>query len=343
MSGERDQIKIKINGKDKHINVNDKSNRKEIAAGVNKEDEFEWVLPDYNNKPQIYYDAEKEENETYYSPRINPNYYKKKGKFGTHKQPNIKKPQFKMMIPKGVLISIISAIVVGVGLGFLVLLVFTDDDKSDLPISNTAPVTNSSNKEDNKAKATASFGMDFSIVQGGVYSTTEKASTAAEELKQQDIPAVVDEMDGKFNILIGIAENTQTAEQIESAYKANNIDAYAKPWSYKIENVSLPASVDKDWFVKGEELLKGLITASGNAYSDSLVAEDLHDLKESFKAWSKNKPDKASKEIADKLDFYEKALDAGIKSLTAENKMDTQQKTLNAYMAFKSIIAELNK
>jgi hypothetical protein len=346
MRGDRDQIKIKINGEDKQYNETANVVKKEVAAGIasstneNEDKEFDWVLPE-RTSGHHFSNSYDEREVNYFPTKRKTNLFKKrKRKIGRRKPTS--SFQFKLMVPKAVLISIISAIIVGVGLGMAVLMVFTDKPKTE-QTTGDIPTNTPAEEQPGSSLASVDFSVNLHIVQGGVFNSEENAGTAVSNLKEQGYPAIME----KDRVLIGVAENEQIAKEIEVAYKEANIeDAYARPWSFNAENISIPEGLEKEWIVKGEEYLKQLIHLTSQSFAGSVPAESVSQLKNDYESWSKQKQEgqeKFNEGVKESMDHYVTSLGQGIQSLSKASQWEIQQGTLDAYASFTKFASTLSE
>ncbi|WP_157796246.1 hypothetical protein [Bacillus xiapuensis] len=130
------------------------------------------------------------------------------------------------------LLTIIGAVLIGLLLGYGMIKIITNKEevppkaalkepagqKPDVPAPPAA----------SKQQASSLPVIESAIVQGGVFSTKEGAEAEKEKARNRGIPADIVSRQGQFVLLLGVAEQMETAKFVGAAYKAEGANVFAK-------------------------------------------------------------------------------------------------------------------
>ncbi|WP_270583095.1 SPOR domain-containing protein [Bacillus smithii] len=217
-------IKIVLDGKESEkknsITHRWNTSQKETAAAIEKNsgeenESFAWVLPEEEvqkmGEDQVFHKIE------YVSTS--------KGKKKSGKRSVGGKQAASLAL------SIVSAMIVGIMLGFVIVKVVTNAD-AGTPVkqvrsSQQGTVTAKSNKEETLVLPE----LSASIVQGGIFSKEEAAQEVLKKVKDKGVPAETFMQDGQYVLLLGTAGSIEDAKKLGSLWKEKKVDVYAKTFT----------------------------------------------------------------------------------------------------------------
>ncbi len=289
------RISIVLNGKEKLYEELEKDKQvyeeilnEEIAASQEEErsEDFEWILSEPVQKqssPKIvdlgerrrdkkklispYWDDGKSEN----SPKLPSSKRKKKQSF-----------DFKSL-PLGLMGVIVSAIVVGVSFGFMMLTIFTGD-KADPVIT---PTTQVQAQPQGEAPILMTPGqipiLGVEVVQGGAYSLLEKGQEVSQELISQGFAAAVTKNTEPVFLFIGLGLDKEQAAVVADKYKENGQEVYLKP--YAVTGSGIIETQEQALYLEtGVDLYQqlALLAVNGMATGSLITEETLHELSTTY-------------------------------------------------------------
>ncbi|MED4716387.1 hypothetical protein [Bacillus badius] len=184
--------------------------KKESAAAIEpkkEEEEFQWLFPEKTEQ--------KEEAIQQYA--------------------SMQRPAAKQATGK-LLIIVISAVCVGVLLGYALVKVVTQkEEPARHAILQEEKQEKVKEKENTaavpaapKGKGTSLSSIEPAVVQGGVFSTKEAAEAVKRQINGLDLPAEAVQQNGQYIVLLATASTVETAKMIGELYKASGADTYAK-------------------------------------------------------------------------------------------------------------------
>ncbi|MYL53357.1 hypothetical protein GLW08_08400 [Pontibacillus yanchengensis] len=154
-----------------------------------------------------------------------------------------------------------SAVFVGIILGFVMLRLFSGLEAQQSPGSEASPASTSvqSNNQTTNNSKPASSGqkqmysfptMKAFVVQAGIFSTKNKATTWQSDLSTKGITSYIWERDKQFYLFAGVAPSKEEGEKIATYLKAQGFDTFVKDWSVTGQEVKAAQSEGK-WIEKG--------------------------------------------------------------------------------------------
>ena len=133
---------------------------------------------------------------------------------------------------------VISAVVVGVLLGYALVKIVTQQKAETTPqaILKEEPkkekeVAIPAAPEAPKTEKTPLLPIEAAVVQGGVFSTKEAADSVKQQMKDLGLPAEAVRQNGQYLILMATSSTVETAKLMGSLYQAAGADTYAKQMS----------------------------------------------------------------------------------------------------------------
>ncbi|HET7628312.1 MAG TPA: hypothetical protein VFK44_07975 [Bacillales bacterium] len=273
--GQNNRISVRINGQEKFI---DREPETRMAAASANEKSFQWVLPDtdetaqprgsqtehasvnrpFERKARSSVQQTDWRNVKGQAPGIPRQRRKKKSalkrKQGAAGHSFAKKKMNKKKLPKTQWFSGLSAVAVGILMGWVVLSMFAGHDRQDADKA-AVPSTNSQlGGTSDSEKTITNLDLSLSIVQGGVFSSASHGNTAVEALRSNGYAAVLQENNGKFYMYIGVGTSQQEAEKLGRFYKSIGQEVWVKPLKTSVEAEQLNGTVRKQL-----ETAKGLL------------------------------------------------------------------------------------
>lgn len=187
----------------------------ETAAAKESVDEsFDWIIPESTENDIQEYKVVSSQNQ-------------KKG--GKKKQASFTTFSMKRNggVLKSIIVTAVFAILIGTSFGVLMLkLVISENSKPAVtePVVVDKGSDKGSEATGGKSSSIVIGAQTAFIVQGGAFSTKDAAANGASQAKGKGAPAQTLAMNGKEFLLLGVADSTETAKQMEGHYEANGFD-----------------------------------------------------------------------------------------------------------------------
>ncbi|MBW8350203.1 hypothetical protein K0H71_12215 [Bacillus sp. IITD106] len=318
--GERNStIKIKLNGREQSFSeeaaIHDwQSATNEASAASSEEtaeEEFEWVLPNVEEKEVPEYKIINATNDNIKNLPVK-----------TWKR-NIK-PGF-----KGLFLSVFLAIAVGLILGLIIFKTVIQTEDSHVALkekeTNTPPV---SEKETKKEMYSFTLpDITISVLQGGLYRSEEGAVSAGEKISGYGLGKTIIEIEGQYYLFIGVSGNLSTAKSWVNKLKDQGVEeVWAKEISISGKKVELASKEEGDRLTSEINLLPKLAEESTNGYIKGSVSEEV--LTESEKAIVGTFNEGMAKNLHSNLETAQKHLKNFLASESASNDLLQSQQAL---------------
>ncbi|GIN94344.1 stage II sporulation protein B [Siminovitchia terrae] len=324
------EMKVKINGKEQSLNeevvIKDWSKaKKETAAAEDRleNDEFEWVLPNKNipEVPEFQpVQGIPESIEQEKKPKINISKY-----LQTRISPN----------KKGLIISAILAVAIGLGFGLFVWKLVVNPESSTT-LTDAAPAVPSEGKEKGAALTATMPDLSAAVVQGGAFSTEEAAESFSDKFTSQGLPSISLNVDEQQFLFIGVTEDLSTAKTWVEDYKASGIDVYAKEFSISENQIKVDSKIEAEWMTEAPKLFGILAKEAADARSSGQINKQvLQDSEITIKKFEdKNIQQKLAVDLRVQLEDTIKQLGAYSTSQNQESLTKAQQSLLNFLKAY---------
>jgi stage II sporulation protein B len=249
---------------------------------------------------------------------------------------------------KSSVFSVIFAIILGIGFGFLMLKLVINGHSpksATTTVSNVAvqPNTESSNSDQTVTHSGTKTikPVNFFVVQGGVYSTKDSAKGASDQMAGQGIPAITFGMNGKEYLFLGVTDSLDSAKQLISYYKEKGIDdiPITKTITTEEKTVSNLTDEEKSFLEASPDIFQDLSKVTSSAIlsrtlgSNSLKSAEDHLNKIDNKNIKSDDIKKLKNDLAsavDKIKAYQK-------SKSTKNLTEAQQKLLNFLSTYYSM------
>lgn len=164
-------------------------------------------------------------------------------------------------LPLTILVASISAIIIGLGLGMMLLAIFTGG--SDEPVVATISPA-SEELELQKVAATAGEELSVLLIQVGAFSDLQKGREMASLIEDKGFSAVINEASEPVLVFAGIALERGQAELIKEKIEAAGFEAFIKT-----EQLSIPADdASKDIFQQ-------LLTLTERSLNNEVKADEV--------------------------------------------------------------------
>lgn len=289
------------------VKVHDWKAAEETAAAqedsAKEEESFEWVLPELDA------DQIEEFRPIHYTPAP-----KKKSIFPKKTAANRAAP--------AILFSVVSAVVFGALLGFVVLkFIAYGDHQTKLPNQQAEGAATGAAQQEARLPA-----LSIGIIQAGVFSTEGAASKVSRELASKKVPSMQLSMDGQRYIFAGVADSLGTAKKMETAWKDKGVELYAKEISFSSKKVQTTTKDEQIFVRETVPLFQKLAKETAAAVQNGRVSPDGMKTAETA-AGKVKKLAKVRQETLGRLKKYETA---AYESLVAYQKSGNRQDLTNA-------------
>jgi stage II sporulation protein B len=232
----------------------------ETAATQEAEESFDWILPQQ--------ETTKTETSPYQAV--------KSSKSNGIRLPALLKVEKKnVSVIKSMALSVIFAILLGTGFGFIMLkLVITDGSKPAAVGTKTVPAskketanTNSKSQEAITLKPLTTY-----MVQGGVFSKKETAKTVARQAVEKGIPAETMEWNSQYYIFLGVADSIEHARSLGTIYQHKGMDGvFPKTITIPEKKFSNLSTAEKSVVENATTLVPLLATLSTNSLTGGSI------------------------------------------------------------------------
>lgn len=183
----------------------------------------------------------------------------------------------KLRMYKPILIAIVSAIVIGVGMGFIMLNMFAgiDEDANPGNGSVSSAFTDEANdRAPDKSTASENVTLDSIqafVTQGGVYTSENNARDEAKTYQDAGFATMIWEREGNFFLLAGIADSEELAKNVATKLDENQLEAYVKRWS-TIETEKQLDEMEQKWLQAFTEFWQESLKKASNKEAISVSA-----------------------------------------------------------------------
>lgn len=364
-----ERISIKINGKERFY-LSDEELNQEISAAKEIDDEFieadinhfeTFVMEDLvEEEPQLernnVIDFEERRNgkKNNTSKLLNrDSFYTSSSYKKSQLLPNKKKRRPLLTsgggrktdpILKKFIAVLISAIIIGVGFGYVVLSLFTDFSEGQSGEKNNTTVNNGQTAEERNgatgevpsrlalgpigaATPTAANGiapLSVQVIQGGAFDSVGAANQIANGLKENGNAAVV--MPGSKPVLmfIGLGADRKEAEVISQLYLNKGQDVYLKSFGLSEIKAGKVSNQEEAAYVSaGISLYQSLLSLSTQTFDQKKIDQGTwKDIESKFSQWNQSKP----QELAASLEQFANSISKTFQYLASyQIKEDEQQ------------------
>jgi stage II sporulation protein B len=288
------RLSIKINGKERVFKEEEKEEAKksvksnEVAAAKEKEEEFEWVLPEENNET---------------STKIVPieDLRKPSKNKSTVKSTSIHKKHFPL---KKLFLTILLAVIVGTGFGVVLLQLITDptpaseEDPSSMLGEDPVSIPykqDTTNKQAVGQEKLSIPSLTVLLLQGGTFKSEENRKAYATSIRTSGfVSAIFDE-----SVIIGVATDEETAKAIGDLYEKSGLPFHVKQVTIEGKTFSNKGDIDSKYIEQTHALFHQLVALSSQTLSGETVRDN--DWEEAKNLYNKVRAQDVKNETYEKL------------------------------------------
>lgn len=170
---------------------------------------------------------------------------------------------------KPIIIAIISAIIIGSIMGFIMLKIIVNFD-NDLTVTQDYVAPTNGEENGNEGTTTTSTetsqykidAMSAYVLQGGVFSSVAGAEVESEKFVDAGYSPVIWEKDNQFFLLVDLGLSKEALQQDVTSLKESGIEVYAKEWQLSEQELELTKE-EHEWIVSFQDKWK-LSLETGN-------------------------------------------------------------------------------
>lgn len=201
---------------------------------------------------------------------------------------------------KQILFSAISAILLGVGLGVLMLNMFTNIDNNAVG-EKINPVSEKTSGEPNNSDGKAAVAdtstykiksLDAFVLQAGIFNNESNLKVVQDKFSQAGFLTMVWKRDNQYYLFANIGVTKDQTDTKKARYKELGLDTYAKEWSTGEKEIEL-TKAEYEWLENYHNLFNNSLKSVSN--NKSLPSAD-------WNKWIESHPDAGEKTAS----FYEK-------------------------------------
>ncbi|WP_077621357.1 SPOR domain-containing protein [Sediminibacillus massiliensis] len=218
-----------------------------------------------------------------------------------------------------------SALLIGVTLGFIMLRLFAGIDSADKTADNSlsGTATASDLASDASNQEFMIPALSAFVIQGGVFSTLEKAEEYQQLFASSDFPSIVWKRDGQFYLFAGAAATEQAAKEEASALTAAGIDVYVKKWETD-ESAMTADNNEEQWLRDFAELWNESVVSQSTVTGSQWIA------------WAESNPDSNKEKF---VQLEEEALNLA-ETMEGSSTSSIQYSLLKMWKQMESLKAE---
>ncbi|WP_409270805.1 SPOR domain-containing protein [Neobacillus sp. SCS-31] len=166
---------------------------------------------------------------------------------------------------KPAILTIVFAIIVGVGLGAGMWKLVFSEKETATAIQPEVEITKPSGETKPSASTIQLPPLSAFVVQEGIYSSKESAEIARKNLEEKGIPAAVLDKDGQGMLLAGIAGSIESANGIGEQLTEKGIAIYAKEVTFSARQKENVTSMEKQFLAIVPEFFEKMGSSAGLA------------------------------------------------------------------------------
>ncbi|GGH85859.1 hypothetical protein JOD43_003475 [Pullulanibacillus pueri] len=325
-----DDVIISFNGKEHRL---EEWAKKEVAA-ADEDQTLNWRKT-FNEQKKLNHDDQGEA-----APAI-VKYKKKKRKVGRQGLPS--GTFFNLF--KHFWMPFLAAIIVGLGIGFTILILFSDHKTQTTTLNNAAQKENVSSPDQAKAQGAEqnvqALSLRVQVIQWNVFAKKDAATKGMEDLeKSSQIPAAVVNDGEQYAVFIGIADNSTRRKTLETQLQKKKVTLYGKVWDYTPQKFQSSSNVFQ-YMKKGKTLFTQLIEASGAlAEGETPDQKTVNTISKLLDALSVPKDESLSSTTKKDLETFRVVLNTAYNQIKAGQ--EGQQALLDGLSLYQKICSDLN-
>ncbi|MEN2765725.1 hypothetical protein [Ornithinibacillus xuwenensis] len=229
---------------------------------------------------------------------------------------------------KPILIAIISAIIIGSIMGFVMLKIIVnfDNDLNNNPTVATADADKDASEKNGIANGSEGslYKIDTTsafVLQGGVFSEKANAETESTKFIEAGYDPVIWERDSQFYLLVGIGNTKEDVLQVGESLQSSGIEVYAKEWQVAETEVTLTEE-EHNWIHSFQE-----------KWNASLEDGSSEQILSDWKQFLKTAPDQSNA-----FNTFVKSLEDNVNNLSGESKHEVRYTLLTFWNQYASFI-----
>lgn len=190
-------------------------------------------------------------------------------------------------LPISLIMAGVSAIIVGVGFGFMVLTAFTGDADQSTTASLVPANEAIETVANGQAAAVTLPDLSVEIVQGGAFSSSEKGNEIVSSIKSRGQAAVLKTDGDPMFMFIGLGLQKEEAGRLSQIYQQHGQDTYVKPFAVNGSMHSVENEAVKEFFAQGGGMFNDLARFSVAGLSgQSYALENIDTFLEQYQKWN---------------------------------------------------------
>ncbi|MGM7682428.1 hypothetical protein ACSVDA_09765 [Cytobacillus sp. Hm23] len=277
MDEQKEQISIKINGKEQNGVQRKKKNlsvgKKQVATTKDQgEEEFLWVLPD------------KQQNTIQHKDIVSIEDLRHKGHSDTSRR-KLRFPKINNKFPyssKNFLVSILLAIVIGIGLGLLMLQLISDEQpkqalEENIPLEDSADFSGATNS--NQPSSNTQIGifepLVVQVVQGGAFSQESTGHEYQQQLTSNGIPSILIKSADNYSLFIGLSSTEASVDSLSQLFTDRGLETYNKQFVIEGGTITTSSDEEKNYIGQSRQMYESLIEASAILLSGKSLNEEV--------------------------------------------------------------------
>src|SRR5699024_8565706 len=159
---------------------------------------------------------------------------------------------------KSLILSALTASVIGSGLGLVMLNIFADLDPEEIA-NNPSPTNNqtvlTANHQTENQDNTVSFqssSLNQYVIQAGVYSTETKAQEIIDQLSSENIQAMIWPREDKYHVFVAVHPSAESSKKYATESMGKDFEWYAgKSWPIPSRTIELKQN-EIEWLASFE-------------------------------------------------------------------------------------------
>ncbi|MDX8046571.1 SPOR domain-containing protein [Gracilibacillus sp. S3-1-1] len=180
---------------------------------------------------------------------------------------------------KPLLISGVTAIVIGSFLGVIMLRMFINIDPEEVAFDSSSTINNqaasvSSEQVETKEENYQGKEYHFYVTQAGVFSSESAAEQLVAELKEENIDGMVWQRDDSYHVYVSLTSSQEASKDFTEKFISDSDDMYSgKPWDVNAESAALEEG-ESEWVQLLESSLEQMIEGNIDEGEMNRLLED---------------------------------------------------------------------
>ena len=240
-------------------------------------------------------------------------------------------------------VPFITAIIVGLGIGFTVLILFSD--KSQAPNQETATEVVADHKGTNGTSAAnvnqgGQLDLSIQVIQEGLFSSQSAAQKEMDDIKDEyNVPAAAIKQNDQYSVLIGLTNDEAIRDTLKNDFTERSMDVFGKKWDFKAGDIQASKAV-YEYLTTGNALFHELLAdSSAIIANNSLDKTKLDKLEESLNEWNVPNDSSLSTSTKEEIKTFNNILKTAFSQI--QDGESGQQPLLDALSLYQMICTSL--